>query len=139
MRIRFRGQYASFFFAPLVIMIFIYGHIFVIIRRHQVSRRALTQHATVSTGGSRSTAGDNSLAGVRYHSSASSPRRFSSNGTNKTNANKRISPSLRGNRNTSYAEEQNSTTAVTRNIKVGYGIEMISRVQPLDSLLFLPL
>lgn len=45
---RFRVQYASFFFAPLLIIIFIYGHIFIIIRRHQANRQVLIQHATIS-------------------------------------------------------------------------------------------
>ncbi|XP_057376999.1 5-hydroxytryptamine receptor 1B-like [Daphnia carinata] len=46
--LRFRGQYASFFFAPLFFMILIYGHIFIIIRRHQANRRALIQHGSMA-------------------------------------------------------------------------------------------
>ena len=113
MRIRFRGQYASFFFAPLFIMIFIYGHIFIIIRRHQASRRALTQHNTLTTGGSRTATGETSMTSLRYHSSVSSRRLNPKTGVN----NKRSSPSLRAT-STNYSEDQNSTTAVTRNVKV---------------------
>jgi len=46
--IRFRGQYSSFFFAPLLAMMFIYTHIFIIIRRHQTARRTLTQQSTLN-------------------------------------------------------------------------------------------
>jgi len=129
MRIRFRGQYASFFFAPLFIMIFIYGHIFIIIRRHQASRRALTQHATVSTGGSRSAGanGETSTTSLRYHSSVVSTRRFNTSTNNPTTAkptsNKRSASgaSLRRNRSASNSDgnlDHNSNNAVTRNIKV---------------------
>lgn len=129
MRIRFRGQYASFFFAPLFIMIFIYGHIFIIIRRHQASRRALIQHATASTGGSRSVGanGETSTTSLRYHSSVVSTRRFNTStnspATAKPSKSKRSTngASLRRNRSASSSDgnlDHNSNNAVTRNIKV---------------------
>ena len=134
-KLRFRGQYASFFFAPLFIMIFIYGHIFIIIRRHQLSRQTLTQH-TASSSSRQNTLNSNSgsiNSTARYHPCSERCRRStSSNGsTNYTSQqqgsiNRRTYPSIqrggiarnlhRGNNTDS--SNGTSPNGVKKNIKV---------------------
>lgn len=129
--LRFRGQYASFFFAPLIFMIFIYGHIFIIIRRHQANRRALIQHgsrhatpisSTTAGGGHSTTVTVETAAGsatsLRYHShhqsSVSSARRFPTVG-NKPSVHRQRNPASAS---TNSESIDHSNNAVNRNVKV---------------------
>ncbi len=128
--LRFRGQYASFFFAPLIFMIFIYGHIFIIIRRHQANRRALIQHGSRHATPISSTAAGHSTtvtvetagsASLRYHShhqsSVSSARRFPIVG-NKTSLHRQRNPAANCSVSTNSDSTDHSNNAVNRNVKV---------------------
>lgn len=121
--LRFRGQYASFFFAPLVLMIFIYGHIFVIIRRHQANRRALIQHGSmarhttpVSSTRAHSAVALETTASLRYPShpsSVSSGRRLPASGKPTSFHRQRNNCSVP----TNSESIDHSNNAVNRNVK----------------------
>jgi len=117
--IHFRGQYSSFFFAPLLAMIFIYAHIFVIIRRHQASRRALTQHSTISSmhGGTRNSQNAATIESRYNQPCSENCRQVPPNGHRWSNPRpNHQSISSRSNRTISNEPDQSST--VTKNVKV---------------------
>ena len=131
--LRFRGQYASFFFAPLIFMIFIYGHIFIIIRRHQANRRALIQHGSMSrhttpisstmAGHSTVTVETAGTASLRYHShhqsSVSSARRFPVSGKPAgASLHRQRNPTTNCSMSTNSDNIDHSSNAVNRNVKV---------------------
>ena len=132
--IKFRGQYASFFFAPLFFMILIYAHIYVIVRRNQSNRQALTQENTVSA---RSRKQSQSLQSIqsttvptsisrskilRQHSSVSRSLSRSSSDA-RTSSDSFVRQPHHNNANASLSSQSNSNVeqnnnAVKRNVKV---------------------
>lgn len=103
-------------------MIFIYGHIFIIIRRHQANRQALIQHTTASISSRHSS----NLESTRSSSLRNHTHQNSSlSNTNRRYKNKSATFSRR-HRNTMSMSEQTSdnvehqNSVVSRNIKVSY-------------------
>lgn len=115
-------------------MILIYGHIFIIIRRHQVSRRALTNHSVSlnSRQANPSVTGQCSLvvetaghrpASLRYHphhqsSVASSAARRLPNGKTAGPFHRQRSTGASCSLSTNSDSMEQSNSVVTRNVKV---------------------
>lgn len=105
-------------------MIFIYGHIFVIIRRHQANRRALIQHGSmarhttpVSSTRAHSAVALETTASLRYPShpsSVSSGRRLPASGKPTSFHRQRNNCSVP----TNSESIDHSNNAVNRNVKV---------------------